>query len=280
LLRYYGFYKLWQVLQRLSGNNSFLIAISAVLLLLPNLHLWTSLIGKEALLFTALVLIADSVMSRRFTGLKMLAAFALIVVIRPHIAVVLLSVFMIAYLWKGRAVRKQKFLMALVLMGLLLVSYLLLDQIAAFGDNPWRRLMQYYEHHINVLKHTRSYVPLDQYTLPLKLFTFYFRPLLMDRNGFLYTVWGLENILILSLCIFALYRFLTKTAGRRLDFFSTFSLCFLLLYGLLYVFGYANYGLIARTRAIVLPFVYILIVKALASASSSAAAIRGSSRIG
>lgn len=239
------------------------------LLFLPNLHLWTSLIGKESLLFVALVIMAEQLFQKKIKSPILILSFLLVAVIRPHVATILFISFMMAYFWKGNLTWKNKIafggLSAVALAGL----YLIVKKIAYISNNPWERLAHVYDYHIKVLKTTSAYVPLDEYSLPYKIFTFYFRPLPFEKEGILYLLQGTENMMVLGLTAYLFFVMITKFWSIKWDFYYIFTIFVVILMAIMYVYAYANFGLIARTKIMIMPFIYVFIVKILTQRSNS-----------
>lgn len=263
VLSFFGFYKLWHLILSLTQHNKRAFFIGVLLLLLPNLHLWTSFIGKESLLFVALVVMMEKILSRHILSKTFLCAFLIIALIRPHVAVILLISLLIACFWKGGLSGKAKFYLGGIASLCFAVLYLILRKIAFIGSHPWDRILHIYRYHIKGLKKTDAYVPLDEYSLPYKLFTFYFRPLPFEKIGWLYQIWSFENLILLLVTLALFYVMGTNLKKIKWDFYEIFTIFAVFLMALMYVYAYANYGLIARTKIMTMPFIYIFIVKML-----------------
>lgn len=261
LFSYMGFYRLWKTILALTQHNTTAFFIGVLLLLLPNLHLWTSFIGKESLLFVALVLMTEKVVQQHLQSKAFIASFLLIALIRPHVAFILLISLLLALFWKGGLSLKAKGWLSGFAAFCLLGLYLVLKKIAFMGPHPWERILHLYDVHIKVLRLRDAYVPLDRYPLPYKLFTFYFRPLPFEKTGWLYQIWSFENFILLMLSCALLYVMVRNFKRIKWDLFEIFTIFALVLMATMYVYAYANYGLIARTKIMVMPFFYGLIVK-------------------
>lgn len=258
---YIGLYQLWLIIRKTAAGSRLLMLMGIVLLLLPNLHVWTGLIGKEAVLFVTLTTIIKSVIEAKIKWLPLASSVLVIAMIRPHVAFIIVLALVIALLWKGRLNGKQKGLVLLAMTTVFFGLYAMLRKIAYIGVAPWARLIHIYEYHIAGLKKTAAYVPLDQYPLPYKIFTFYFRPLPYEKEGSLYQVWSFENSLILMGCSAVLFIILRNFKKIHFGFFEIFALFTILLLAVMYGYAYANYGLIARTKIMAMPFLYIFLLR-------------------
>ena len=66
LISFLGIALLYQILKKMAETHEGLQGLAMVLVLLPNLHFWTSLIGKEALLIVPLVVFAVELSRKKY----------------------------------------------------------------------------------------------------------------------------------------------------------------------------------------------------------------------
>lgn len=257
----YGFYRLWRLLLKIAGNNSCAYLAAFILLLLPNAHFWTCLIGKEAPLFTAFVLVTDQWYKRRLGSAQLWISFLIIAFIRPHVGVVL-ALGLLMSIWSSKIVTvKYKSIISGVAFFVAALLYQLLYMITGTRVNMLKRIQYLYELHITKLRETHAHVPLDEYTVPYKIFTFYFRPLPFEKTGWLYGIWSAENAVCLFIFGLSLCILIFNYKKLHLGSSSVLSVFFILGYALMYVFAYANWGLIARTKILALPMYAALVIE-------------------
>lgn len=266
-----GFLKLWKLLKEISGERRFLLALSMILLLLPNAHFWTSLIGKEAFLFLPVVCIAEKIYRKEFWAWSLFLSFFIIAWIRPHVAFVFLLAYVISIIWKGEfSVRIKAFL---GILGIVLASglYFLLSRITQAQTGLFEKIQRLYAAHNFKLKGTSGYVPLEDYVYPYKMFTFYFRPFPLERNGLYNQIIGVENLIWLIGFLLVSYGVVRWFKKIKWTVFLLFAVFFLLLYGTMYAYAYANFGMIIRTRTLAFPclLVFVINVLSLRAGSSS-----------
>ena len=257
-----GIYRLWKILLNLCGENKVLILLSALLLLLPNLHFWTSLIGKEAFLFVPVVLITDHMLKGKYSTFPMISSFVILAVVRPHTAFVFLAACILAVLWKGNISAKAKGILAVAALFGGIALYALLSQITNARQGLFNKIERLYAAHNLKLKATDAYVPLEEYSYPYKMFTFYYRPLPFEKKDFYYQIIGVEDLLFLLISAIAFYGFVRHFRHFKWNVFSVFAVLLLLLYGTMYVYAYANFGMIVRTRVLVMPVFFLLMLHA------------------
>ncbi len=256
----YGFRRLWKWTEKICGNSRNTLMMGAALLMLPNMHFWTSLPGKEALLFVPIVVITEKMYDGKWKSFALVTSLLLIAVIRPHMAFVVLLAACGAVLLKGRLPAKKKalFLGGAVLSGVLVWQVLL--RVAKVEGSLFERLVYLYRLHNEKLKETAAYVPLEDYTYPYKMVTFFFRPWPGERNGFLYQVLGGEGVLLAVICTAAVLVSWKYRRNLTWNIGMVFSVLLLVLYGTMYVYAYANFGLIVRTRSLTMPALILLLV--------------------
>jgi len=260
LVSFAGVLILYRNLMRITGSKVKLQLLVLVVMLLPNLHFWTSLIGKEALLIIPLVVFSREVCRQRYFSILLLTSTLLTALVRPHIAFVLFLSYVLALLFTFPLSRKRK---ATLLGGLGLMTLLftwLLTSIQDFSGG-FQRVVQKYEAHIRYFKKTDSYVPLDQYPLPYKFFTFWFRPLPFEKEGWLYGVISMENTFFLILSLFAAYYSVKYFSILKKRILFVFPVIMIFIFTLMYVYAYANFGIILRTKVMAAPFLYFLILE-------------------
>ena len=260
LISYFGFYKLVKLLWKLSAENNWLKALSVVLLFLPNLHFWTGIPGKEPIIFLLMVVLTGMVFNKKIFSWKFLLTLFAIALIRPHVAAVILVAVGVPVLIQGSFTLKKKLIFLGILAVVGIIFTIILKKVMMGRYDLLYNIGRYYRGHIKQLKLTDAYVPLDEYSLPYKLFTFYFRPLPFEKSGLYYTVFSWENFVWLLFSIGGLYVVVKIFCKIRKELFFTFSILLVFFMGLMYVYAYANYGLIARTKIIVAPVLMIFYV--------------------
>ncbi len=221
-----GFVRLWGLLKEIATGNRVLLWVSIAFLLLPNVHFWTSLIGKEAMLFLPIVLITEEIYKKRYFSVQILLSFLLIAWVRPHLAFVFLVAYGTAVFWKGEIALKTKSILAGLTLGCGAVLYFLLSQITHARDGLITKIVRLYEAHNLKLKGTSAYVPMEEYSFPYKLFTFYFRPLPLEKQNLHYTLIGFENLFLFILFIGILILVFRNFKSIRWGVFQVFAMVF------------------------------------------------------
>lgn len=232
-----------------------------LILFLPNMHFWTASLGKGAPIFLGLMMFAYAIKNPKKRWLTLLIGSILIYFIRPHVFLFVAIGTVLGYM-SGRekiSFRKKLLIYVVMIGGLLLVQ----DQILAVAnlqgsDNLIEDFEDFSEDRAGELSKSGSGVDMNSYPLPLKLFTFWFRPLFFDAPGILGLIVSVENLIYLLL-FFKIFqkgflKFLMKSpisVKLSATVFLTSSIAM--------VFVMSNLGLMMRQKSMVMYFMFFVI---------------------
>ena len=228
--------------------------------LLPNLHFWTASLGKEALIFWGIASVFYSMASQNYKNFSFVAGSLVVLIIRPHVALMLLAAITLIVFFNGKySLKKRITFFAFALVILLMLTYMVF-QLSNIRYWNWERISYFNDYSILSFRNSGAYVPMLEYNYFYKLFAFNFRPLFFDSN----TIWAffasIENCLVLMLhgiaLFFAvmLYTKVNFTQWMKIVFLFTFIAC------ILYVQRYANLGIFMRTKMMFQPFMMIALL--------------------
>jgi len=231
------------------------------LLLIPSLHFWSSAIGKDAPFFFAAALALWSAMNvrRRFIGFG--AGALLMLMIRPHIAILALAALSVTVI----ADRKTRVWVRIGLAGLALggVSYAVGSVLGTFNidltsaDVISDRLAAR-EQLLGTEEAGRTAVG---GSFLVRLFAFLFRPLFYDAEGVLGWAASLENLIILAMLGLMTLHVRQLLAVARAVPFIRYALAFAFALTALLAFEYYNIGLGLRQKwAMLMPNLLVVFV--------------------
>lgn len=228
--------------------------------LLPNLHIWTATLGKEPIIFWGIASVVFGLTTHKYKTFSFIVGSLLILVIRPHVALMLLSAIGIALFFdKNISFRNRLAIVSAAFTGGLMLLYVVF-QTTSIGYWDWKRINYFNEYSVLSFQHSGSYVPMLEYNYFYKWFSFLFRPLFYDAHSVLSFFASAENLFSLAVLITALFfliHFYAKIAFTRemkIIFLFTF------IAGLLYVERYANLGIFMRTKIMYQPFLTIALL--------------------
>ena len=253
LIGWYAIYRFWRFMNAFLDYKYKFLAF--VLALLPSLHYWNSLIGKEPICFLLTVLSIENLFKKKsshFLFFSMCHAM-----IRPHYAFILILSYLLTLLFDKKLKPQYKITAVAVFSLLGMLFYNLLDRITNLKPDPISALSRIYNRHIEVFRETDAYVPLDQYALPYKIFTFYFRPFPWEKIRWDYVAAGFENMVLLVLFLYGLFIWLKERKWKNLDQRDFFIIIYFFIFATVFAYAYANFGIILRTKIMALPFFYL-----------------------
>ncbi|MEN5086555.1 hypothetical protein ABE426_08800 [Sphingobacterium faecium] len=228
---------------------------------LPNLHFWSSAIGKDTLLFFCVGLFAYSLMKLDKRIIHVLFSLLLAYLVRPHIALFLLLSFSMAYLMNNKiASYKRIILFGLMLAGgvVMLPSVLEYTKIEELSVQSYESFSETKVKNLS-RAHTGSSVDVSSYPLPLKIFTFLYRPTFIDIQSVTALLAAIENFLLLILSIIVLCRKPIKTF-KAAPLIIKGLVFFLMIGTVAFSMSLGNLGIMLRMRNMFLPGMLIFIL--------------------
>ncbi len=228
-----------------------------LLFLLPNLHFWTSGIGKEPIVFWGIAAVLYGITTQKLGTFSFILGSVTVLIIRPHVALMLLAAIMAVIVFQKGVSFKKRMLTAFIAgSGLLLLLYAVF-QTTGINYWNWQRIQYFNEYSVLSFRHSGSYVPMLDYPYVYKWFSFLFRPLFFDAHTVLALLASLENAFLLLVFFTALY--LLIRFYRKMDVTRDMKIVFLFSFiaGLLYVERYANLGIFMRTKIMFEPFLLV-----------------------
>ncbi|MDO5655725.1 MAG: hypothetical protein Q4G27_06255 [Flavobacteriaceae bacterium] len=252
-----GIYLLYRAFPLSFFTTPALLLVYAAVLLLPSMHFWTAMIGKEPVMFLGIALVILSMKNfKRFRSL-FITGFIITGLIRPHVAAILLLAAFGGYLLTAKKLN----LWLIPLMALILAAFgFILLQSHWIPGLSWTGFQRVLEIHHTQLSQSNTYVPLETYSWPYKLYSFYFRPF----PGEISNLWGwamaLENIFTqfvvlggFSALLLLLFRYNYKPNLQEWTI-----LLFFFFLAIVLSMAYSNFGLISRMKVQSLPFMLLL----------------------
>ncbi|TDX00044.1 hypothetical protein [Dinghuibacter silviterrae] len=216
---------------------------------LPNLNFWTAGVGKDTLCFFGIACFVYGIQFYRRRIISMALAAALVYFIRPHVAFMMGASLAICVVFSGRmkAIYKILFL-ALVAAGAAVVYKQVLGYLR-IEDLSTKSLSGVASDTAGLLEQglTGSAVDIQSYPLPLKFFTYLFRPLFFDVHNVLTLVSSFENLAYLVILIKALPNLRRRDIGAMPMWMRTGLLIFLFAM-VVFSSSLGNLGIIMRMK--------------------------------
>ncbi len=264
---YIGFIFFIKMIKIPSTLKLFGISISSIFLFLPEFHFWTAALGKDSLIFMALMLFFWSYQRLPQKIIINLLSFLLIFLIRPHIGFILILSIAISILFKN-PVKYRIGDLALISLSLIILiisfpylkSFLKVDELGIDEiNNRFTSFTTYGSSHTDELS---SYVDVSSYSLPMKMFAYFFRPLFFDAHSILQLLASIENFILLLITLkwLRIINFNIVKWYRRLNKYDKTKFIFVLIGWIILSMGMYNLGLASRQKYMLLPIFFILII--------------------
>lgn len=236
-------------------------ALFPLLFFLPNLHFWSAGVGKDTTLFLCIALFAYGVMKPLKRIPLIVIGLAIAMAIRPHIVLFLFVGFGIAYVFGGKVSGFQRILFSIVLIGGGIAILPSVMEFAKIEEASAAGFEQFATRKAEVLSraNTGSAIDISSYPFPLKVLTFWFRPLFFDARNLNGLIASIENLALVSLFIMAMAKKPLK-AFKAAPFVIKGLVIFLIVGTLAFSQSLGNVGIMIRMRNMFLPGMIIFIL--------------------
>jgi hypothetical protein len=233
------------------------IYLLAFVFLLPNLHYWTSSLGKEALVFWGISSVFYAIVSKQYKSFSFIISSLLLLLIRPHVAFMLFTAISMVVLLINKYSFKIKMIIFGIASAVVALSLYMVFQISKINYWNFERIKYFNQFSILSFKSSGSYVAMLDYNYFFKWFSFYFRPLFYDTHNFYMILASMENILLLTM--FLLVFIIVILYYKKIVFYNWMKIIFLyaIIGTIMYVERYANLGIFMRTKVMFEPFLLI-----------------------
>lgn len=238
-------------------NFDFLLLI----LFLPNMHFWTASFGKGAPIFLGLMMFAYGIKKPKNRLVLLVLGSILIYFIRPHVFLFIVVGTVLGYMSGREKISfRKKLLIYVIMLGSL---YLVQDKILGMAgltnsEDFVTDFENFSEDRSAELSKSGSGVDMNSYPLPLKLFTFWFRPLFFDAPGVLGLIVSVENLIYLLLFIKIIKKGFIKFL-RKSPVSVKLSATVFLTSSIAMVFVMSNLGIMMRQKSMVMYFMFFVI---------------------
>lgn len=232
-----------------------------IVFLLPNLHFWTSIIGKEPVVFLAIVWIITQYAEAKYYSFKSVLGWLLLIAIRPHVAMFLLLAIVISVLFSSGKLTIKKVGMIIFGMAGSFMMYILTLKLLKRNPFDIQYILERNDASLMAFQRADSYVPMIDYNVFERFFTLNFRPLFLDANSWLTLILSVENLLVLLLFSGALFYFVKHFKTFTTDSFTKLSIGFFLISSIFFIQRYSCLGIFVRTKIMYMPFVLIAAIR-------------------
>ncbi len=234
--------------------------ISYVLLLFPGLHFWTSALGKDAPIFFAVSLAVWAAIKLRTRLFPFMIAVGLMMLMRPHIALVATISMAAAAFFDNRFNTLAK--AALLVVAIVGASYIALTVKTTFSVDVTdaNSISDFFATQQQKAQTQTGGTMIRDASYGVRLFSLLFRPLFIDANGVFALIASVENLFTLFLFGFMLRNWKELGWLARRVFFLRFSLIFAVAIVLLLTLVAFNGGIGSRQKSMAYPAFFAFFV--------------------
>ncbi len=239
----------------------FNIDFLTLILFLPNMHFWTASLGKGAPVFMSLMMFAYAVKDPKKRWGVLLIGSLITYYIRPHVFLFVAAGTVLGFMTgKEKIAFWKKLLVYVGMIGSLLMVQDTILGMAGLNESEdlVEGFTEFSEERGGELAKSGSGVDMANYPLPVKLFTFWFRPLFFDAPGILGLIVSVENLIYLLLFFKIVkkdfIKFLKKSPITVKMSLTTFFLASIAM-----AFVMSNLGIIMRQKSMVMYFLFFVI---------------------
>lgn len=234
-----------------------------LLLFLPNMHFWSASMGKGSVIFMGIMMFVYAVQFPKKRLLTLLLGAFFIFSIRAHVMFFVIVGVMFGIFFGSDKKLSKGVKFFLVLSGILFI-YLASNAILSVASlENSENLVEDFGEFTSVRSESLSEsagsgVAMNSYSLPLKFFTFWFRPLFFDAPNVLGFFSSLENLLYLFL-FFKIAKKSFVTFIKKAPSVVKMSAMIFVLTSFAMTFVMSNLGIIMRQKAMVMYFGFFVI---------------------
>jgi hypothetical protein len=235
-------------------------ALPYVLAFLPGFHVWTSVMGKDEIVFLGILVFLWGLIRPGPRFLALAAGLAICCLVRPHIAALLAAACVIAAIVSSdipvlaRALLAGGFAIGLIVALPFLTSFVGLEGLNSEAASQVVETWQ------GRNLDGGSSLDISQYSFAYQGFTFLFRPLFFDATSSLGLVVSVEDLVLLGVCVWG-----APSAWRALwagteTFFLRFNFIFWGLSTAVLAPVTANLGIALRQKIMLLPSLLLVLL--------------------
>lgn len=231
-----------------------------ILLFLPSLSYWSSSIGKDAISFLSVCTLLYAVTTARKKVLLYVIAILLMVMVRPHVGFMMVASYVFYFIIRS----KIPLILKLMTLPILTVSTFVLlkfaTEYAGLDEISVSATSDYFDSRQGINNHGGGGIDTSSMSLPLKIFSYMFRPLPFEANSFITLIASIENSILLLLFIYLFYSSKSRLKLLILDK-RLWLTTYIVLASIMLSYGLSNLGIAARQKWMFMPILIHLLIE-------------------
>lgn len=233
----------------------FNIPLALWILLLPSFHLWSGLLGKDALFFYFLTFLFFEIKNNKIYTFSNAMIMILMLLLRPHFFLVVFGVFFIYVLIQKTISIRIKLLFLFFSTVLVLISFPIVKFFLHFKNFSLQSINELIKEMNFLANASGSGVGLDETSYVERIWLLLFRPFFYDTENSFQMWISIENAIVLLFLFFTLFILLKKPRKINADDFRTIYFSIGISLGLILLISIYiyNLGLASRMRLMFFP---------------------------
>lgn len=236
--------------------------IASMVVLLPSISFWSSGLGKDPISFCSMGLALWSSLSLRKRGLILLVAVLAMISVRPHMAgIMVLGLTSSFVIQRGILFHQRVILGTAALIAAIVLVPFGLDYAGVGVDPTASDVMSFVEKRQSLNMHGGGAVDISNMSLPVQMFSYLFRPTLIEANNFFSLAAAFDNTILLFLFVVGCWALIRKPLPAHLADHNRMFLWFYSLGAwLILAMTTANLGIALRQKWMFAPMLIFLLI--------------------
>ncbi|AZN65668.1 hypothetical protein CFH90_17245 [Acinetobacter johnsonii] len=234
--------------------------LAFLIIFLPSVSFWSSAVGKDSISFMAACLALWAALNFKKRIILFIFAVLAMLLVRPHVAAVMVAAYALAFIFDNRASIIQRLLVGSMAIIASVVVIPLAMQYAGLGDaQNAADIETYIEQRQGHNLEGGSSVDISSMSLPMQLFTYLFRPLPFEANSIFALAASVDNMILLLLFMLGIIAIFKKSKPLVES-----NRAFLWIYAVIVLFilatTTANLGIAMRQKWMFAPILIFLLI--------------------
>lgn len=231
-----------------------------LILFLPSISYWSSAIGKDAVSFLSICTLVYAVTTaNRKTPLYIISIF-LMLMVRPHVAFMIVASYVFYFIVQSKVhlVFKLTALPILTIGALILLN--LTTEYVGIDETSTSGVVDYYDSTQGANNKGGGGIDTSSMSLPVKLFSYMFRPLPFEAHSAITLIASIENSILLLTFIFLMYTSKSKLKLLVVDK-RLWLTTYIIFTSIMLSYGLSNLGIAARQKWMFMPILIYLLIE-------------------
>jgi len=242
------------------NKNRFLKYLAWVIVLLPSISFWSSAISKDSISFMATGLALWAALQLEKRVFIMAFAIFMMFLVRPHIAGMMILALSFSLILSAKINLFRRLLLGSVAVVVTVVLVPFALQYAGVSDqSSAEAVIDYIDSREAGNMGGGSSIDITSMSLPMKLFTYAFRPSVLEARNIFYFAAAIDNFILLILFVSGGYAFFKKKT-KNLIGNRTFMWAYVFLAWIILAMTTANLGIAVRQKWMFAPMLIFLLI--------------------